>query len=174
MNASGSGRTPANFSIAASTSSVAASPSGSSPVDSARAFFRFSPPVMYEKSWNSMSGAGDSDTLSVSTSRNVRPPMGKLAGAPRAAMTSLTRFGSFAGNNPKESPTLYSSGEPVRSNSTCQVSFSEGPLFSRVRERNVALAGLSRVPGAACGLGAGSAAFTTAGAATPGVFFISS
>ena len=40
MNASGSGRRPGNFSSAASTSSVAASPSGSSPAASAFAFCR--------------------------------------------------------------------------------------------------------------------------------------
>src|SRR5262249_40929642 len=44
--ASGSGRTPENFLMAASTSSVAASPSGSSPAASAFAFCRRSPPVM--------------------------------------------------------------------------------------------------------------------------------
>ena len=53
-----------------------------------------------------MSGAGESDTLSVSTSRSVRPPMGKSAGAPSAAMTASTSFGSLAGKRPNESPTV--------------------------------------------------------------------
>ncbi len=44
------------------TSSVAASPSGSSPCASARAFSRCAPPVMKEISSNSESGAGASDT----------------------------------------------------------------------------------------------------------------
>ena len=37
-----------------------------------------------------MSGAGDSETPSVNTSRNVRPPIGKSAGAPSAAITAST------------------------------------------------------------------------------------
>ena len=48
-----------------------------------------------------MSGAGDSDTLSVSTSRKVRPPIGKSGGASSAAMTASTRAGSLAGKIPK-------------------------------------------------------------------------
>ena len=40
-------------------------------------------------SWNSMSGAGESETPSVSTSRSVRPPMGKSAGASSAAITRV-------------------------------------------------------------------------------------
>ena len=47
--------------------------------------------------WNSMSGAGDSETPSVSTSRNVRPPIGKSAGASSAAITASTKAGSLAG-----------------------------------------------------------------------------
>ncbi len=47
--------------------------------------------------WNSMSGAGDSETPSVSTSRSVRPPIGKSGGAWSAAMTASTSAPSLAG-----------------------------------------------------------------------------
>ena len=56
-------------------------------------------------SWNSMSGAGDSDTPSFNVSRSVRPPIGKSGGAPSAAITASTRPGSFIGKMPSESPT---------------------------------------------------------------------
>ena len=36
-------------------------------------------------SWNSVSGAGASDTSSISTSRSVRPPIGVSADAPSGA-----------------------------------------------------------------------------------------
>ena len=52
-----------------------------------------------------MSGAGDSDTPSLSISRNVRPPIGKSAGAPSAAITASTSTGSLIGKIPSESPT---------------------------------------------------------------------
>src|SRR4051812_3206463 len=109
-----------------------------------------------------MSGAGDSDTPSVRHSRNVRPPIGKSAGAPSALITASTSTGSFAGNRPKASPTSYSRPEDDRSNSTCQVSFAEPGLLSSLRERTVAFTGLSReVPGAAW-----AAAATTADSAS--------
>ena len=53
-----------------------------------------------------MSGAGASDTPSISTSRNVRPPIGKSAGASSALMTASTSAGSLAGKMPNESPTV--------------------------------------------------------------------
>ena len=53
-----------------------------------------------------MSGAGASDTPSVSTSRKVRPPIGKSAGASSALMTASTSAGSLAGKRPNESPTV--------------------------------------------------------------------
>jgi len=67
-------------------------------------------------------------------------------------------------DKPKASPTVYSIPVPVRSNSTCQVSFSDFGLFRRVRERNVASTGLSRErPGAAAGAAAGAAEAAAAG-----------
>ncbi|MGY4295029.1 hypothetical protein ACVWXN_003124 [Bradyrhizobium sp. i1.4.4] len=68
------------------TSSVAASPSGSSPCASARAFSRCAPPVMKEISSNSVSGAGDSETSSISTSRSVLPLTLVVWEAPSSAM----------------------------------------------------------------------------------------
>ena len=52
-----------------------------------------------------MSGAGDSETPSVSTSRSVRPPIGKSGGASSAAMHCLDQIGIVGGKTPKESPT---------------------------------------------------------------------
>ena len=99
MKASGSGLMPGNLCKAASTSSVAASPSGSSPAASRFAFCLRSPPVRYEISSNSMSGAGDSETPSVSTSRSVRSPMGKSGGASSAASTAATSSLIVGGKN---------------------------------------------------------------------------
>ena len=42
-----------------------------------------------------MSGAGDSETPSISTSRSVRPPIGKSAGASSALITASTSAGSL-------------------------------------------------------------------------------
>ena len=91
-----------------------------------------------------MSGAGDSDTPSNSTSRKVRPPIGKSAGAPSALITASTSAGSLDGNRPKESPTAYSRPRVETFNSTCQVSFSEPGLLSLLHDSTVAIAGLSR------------------------------
>ena len=55
--------------------------------------FRLLPPFTagnMEMSWNSMSGAGDSETPSVSSSRNVRPPIGKSGGAASALSIAAT------------------------------------------------------------------------------------
>src|SRR4029077_8510444 len=48
-------------------------------------------------SWNSMSGAGDSATPSVSTSRSMRPPMGKSGGAASAASSPACSSGGGKG-----------------------------------------------------------------------------
>ena len=70
---------------------------------------------------------------------------------------------------PNESPTVYSTLLPFRSNSMCQVSFAEPDLLRRARDRKRASAGFSREhPGAAAGAAvapAGGVSTIAAGAA---------
>src|SRR6185295_19730318 len=115
-----------------------------------------------------MSGAGASDTPSISTSRSPRSPIGKSAGAPSAAITASASRGSLAANTPKASPTVYVKSDRERSNSRCQVSLLDPGLFSRERERKTASTGFSREqPGAEAG-----AAVTTAGGLVGGALAV--
>jgi hypothetical protein len=81
MKASGSGRTPENFWIAASTSSVAASPSGPRRLQRLCLLPPFSTGDVGEELEQHV-GHGPSDTPSISTLRSVRPPS-KSGGALR-------------------------------------------------------------------------------------------
>ncbi len=92
MKASGSGRTPGNFSSAASTSRRCGI--------AVRVFARgerlgLLPPLaageIRDKAGTACRARATSETPSVSTSRSVRPPIGKSGGAPSAAMTASTR-----------------------------------------------------------------------------------
>ena len=91
-----------------------------------------------------MSGAGDSDTPSVSTSRKVRPPIGKSAGASSALMTASTSAGSLVGKRPNDRRPC-SRGRAGKVDLDVPGLLLGAGRLSRVRERKVAVAGLSRV-----------------------------
>ena len=96
-----------------------------------------------------MSGAGDSETPSVSTSRSVRPPIGKSGGAPSAAITASTSAGSLAGKMPKRVADRVVEAGAGEIELDVPGLLVRAALLSRRRDRNVASTGLSRErPGA--------------------------